>query len=451
MKQSNKVIGWLLVLTGLFLNPFTLSLLFSNDGNITSFSVYTVIIVTEIFFVFFGVTLIKSRVKSRLSDIGLLLLSLIFTVALSISADRFYGNYLMSETADLLFPAFSKAEHQTSEFELDIQINNLGFRGEQTQAEKSGKRVLIIGDSFTFGWGVVLEETWISLLSKSYPEIEFLNLGQGGNHPGDYVRVLKKALPVLQPDLVFVCVLQGNDIHQLMRVIEFEESRKPLEPRPTVSESKQAKLNRYLRLVFPHFSKRFQPAVSIQERWGLDAKTLLENLGKEQLMVYQRIDDSLRSDFENGLVNPSLIYESIHHPNWMREATDTSNELCKKAIIRLQHHLIEMDSVCTNSGSKMIAISLPNRPYGFASELTFLNSLGYETTGCDTLNGAVPTKMACSNAKLNYALPTLSGDSLFYPYDGHWNANGNRIFAQQLILTLDSLTEWKHFLTSSSF
>lgn len=451
MIQSNKVIGWLLVLIGLFLNPYILSLLFSNDGSITSTSIWTVILFVDFLFVVFGVSLIKSSAASRLSNIGLLILSVVLTIALSISADQFYGNYLMLESTDLLFPAFSKAKHNTSEFELDVQINNLGFRGANAKTEKSRKRVLLIGDSFTFGWGVELEKTWASLLCKSYPEIEFLNLGQGGNHPGDYVRILKKALPVLQPDLVLVCVLQGNDIHQLMRVIEFEESEKSTTQKPIVSESNRAKLNRYLRLVFPHFSKRFQPSVSIQERWITDAQTLLNELTEEQLQVYNSINESLRFDFENGMLNPSLIYESIHHPNWIREAADTSNELCNKSIIRLRDHLIEMDSICVKSGSKMIVVSVPNRPYGFTSELKSLNELGYETAGCDTLNGALPTKLACLGAKVNCLFPAMNGDSLFYPYDGHWNANGNRIFAQQLSLTLDRLPEWKHFLTSSSF
>jgi hypothetical protein len=451
MKSGHKLLGGLLILIGLLINPVSLSWLFSNDENITSWSLIAAIISIGFIIVLLGVAVYSFPKNVWLSKVGLALVSTVFTITLLISADRFYGALLMPETSQLLFPAYSRAEHNTAEFELDVQINNLGFRGENTSIKKKKKRVLVIGDSFTFGWGVTLEETWVELLGNNYTHVEFLNLGQGGNHPGDYVQVAKKAIPLLKPDVVIVCILDGNDIHQLMRVVEYERGPKVEDEIIFLDEPRNENLKRYLHVLLPHFSVRFQRSNSIQKRWLKDSRNLSWGLSTEQDAKYELLDANIRNEFEHGRLNPSLIYEGLHHPNLFIDATDTSNTLCKKAIIRLQDHLEEIRALADAVEAKTIMVSLPNRPYGFKTELNQLTELGFNVAGCDTLTGNIPTQLALSQTKTTTIYPSIIGDSLFYKYDGHWNANGNRIFAQELIKELDNLPEWKRFLTSSSF
>lgn len=66
-------------------------------------------------------------------------------------------------------------------------------------------RVLVLGDSLTYGYGINAEDTYASLiessLSKSY-QMEVLNLGVSGYQSEDVLRIAKKYLPRLQPDLV---------------------------------------------------------------------------------------------------------------------------------------------------------------------------------------------------------------------------------------------------------
>lgn len=452
MKTAHKALGILLVLVGLAFNPFLLSFLFSNDGNISSIPIISAIIGIEIITVLFGITVYRTK-KEWSMRVAISLLSIVFSITLSVGLDRFYGTYLMPETLDILFPAFSKAKHETSEFDLSVRINNLGFRGTKTSIEKTKKRVVLIGDSFTFGWGVELEQTWIHLLSEKYPGIDFLNLGQGGNHPGDYVRLAKQSLPLLKPDLVIVGILQGNDLHQLMRVIEFEESVKSMESVTQTGESNTEKLQRYLRVAFPNLSKRFPSTTSIQDRWKQDAQKLLSELTESQLDKYNSLSSEIRSDFELGRLNPSLIYESIHHPNILIEAVDTSNTLCKKGIIRLHDHLQELETLASENGSDLLFLSLPNRPYGFPDTKQVLSELGFEVDGSDTLDADLPLKLAMMNLRSDLISRRISSatEPLFFRYDGHWNENGNRIFAAELISGLEQNNTWKLFLTSSNF
>lgn len=449
MKSGHKALGFLLILIGLLSNPWLFSWLFSNDGDITTPTIIGAIVFLESLIVILGVSVWFLGRKS-LSSIGLALVSTWMTLAFTISLDRAYGWFIIPETVDLLFPAFSNAEHHTSEFELDVTINNLGFRGPITRLSKSGKRVVIIGDSFTFGWGVKTHETWIHLLSERYPNVEFLNLGQGGNHPGDYVRIAKKVIPLLRPDMVFVCVLEGNDLHQLMRLVEFEESGKSIVNSKPKSETSQARFGRYLGLIFPNFTKRFPAKVSIQTRWKNDAEKLLAELDESQLAKYRSFNETIRKDFENGMLNPSLIYESLLHPNMFRQAADTSDLLCKNGIVRLHDHLLELKFITESNGAKPLFINMPNRPYGFPDELEPLTKLGFNVSGCDTLNSELPMAITSDDLEVPLLNPKFPQTKThpFYRYDGHWNAEGNRIFAKELINKLDSLPKWKRFLIS---
>jgi len=64
-----------------------------------------------------------------------------------------------------------------------VTINARGFRGTADVADRvpDGKvRVVCSGDSFTFGYGVGDEETWVAALPRLDERLETVNLGQGG-------------------------------------------------------------------------------------------------------------------------------------------------------------------------------------------------------------------------------------------------------------------------------
>ena len=56
----------------------------------------------------------------------------------------------------------------THEFDYKITTNSLGLRGEEVETVKpeDSYRVLMLGDSMTFGWGVENEETFSSVLEQ---------------------------------------------------------------------------------------------------------------------------------------------------------------------------------------------------------------------------------------------------------------------------------------------
>lgn len=64
-----------------------------------------------------------------------------------------------------------------------LRINAQGFRGVRDVAPACPPevvRMVCSGDSFTLGYGVGDEQTWVSLLGRQDPRIETVNMGQGG-------------------------------------------------------------------------------------------------------------------------------------------------------------------------------------------------------------------------------------------------------------------------------
>lgn len=96
---------------------------------------------------------------------------------------------------------------------IPIKINDLGFRGGAIQPK--GKKILVLGDSFTFGWGVRNHETFSSRLNEWFAdEITVINGGQPGYGIFQMNATLRRVGPKIMPDLVIVVLWQGDLLRQ---------------------------------------------------------------------------------------------------------------------------------------------------------------------------------------------------------------------------------------------
>jgi len=104
-----------------------------------------------------------------------------------------------------------------NEYEVNVQINSLGLRNSEIGSKADTFRILVLGDSFTFGYGVENEETYPSQLQKILNEridrkVEVINAGYASGYaPDAYYAYLKKEGFALQPDLVLIGFFVGND------------------------------------------------------------------------------------------------------------------------------------------------------------------------------------------------------------------------------------------------
>ncbi len=105
----------------------------------------------------------------------------------------------------------------TPEFRTRVSINRVGLRGKEIEGKKEGEyRILCVGDSFTFGLGVDLEQSYPvvleTLLQKKDPRFTVIN-GAHGRSAEQNDEFLVSTTLALKPDFVIYQFYIGNDFY----------------------------------------------------------------------------------------------------------------------------------------------------------------------------------------------------------------------------------------------
>ena len=94
-----------------------------------------------------------------------------------------------------------------------VSINSYGLRGEEISVPKPANRfrIVVLGDSITFGYGIPLERTYVKVLERllnqstsGKRQYEVLNGGALGASLSDYEHLLTEKAEKLQPDMILV-------------------------------------------------------------------------------------------------------------------------------------------------------------------------------------------------------------------------------------------------------
>ncbi|MEM9553015.1 MAG: GDSL-type esterase/lipase family protein [Acidobacteriota bacterium] len=103
--------------------------------------------------------------------------------------------------------------HTTGEFDVTIAINAQGLRESRLYdllPAEGHRRVVVIGDSFTFGHGVEEPESWTARLESSWSGVDIVNLAVTGYGTDQQLLRLEQRGLVLAPDLVVLALFEGN-------------------------------------------------------------------------------------------------------------------------------------------------------------------------------------------------------------------------------------------------
>lgn len=127
------------------------------------------------------------------------------------------GTWLVpSGRGHLINKASGTSRHQLGDRRVEYRFGEFHTRGGPVG---EGKRVLVLGDSFSFGWLLDEQATYVSLIAgyadREFGEdaFEFINAATGGWGTEDYLAFLEEWGPKIEPDVVLV-FFGYDDIHR---------------------------------------------------------------------------------------------------------------------------------------------------------------------------------------------------------------------------------------------
>jgi lysophospholipase L1-like esterase len=164
-----------------------------------------------------------ARIRGCVARFALLGATLALCLAgLELGLRAFWDGFYLKESKGYAAPSATRgwmnrpgitAVYGEPEFRIEVTHNSRGFRGPEVPASKPpGKiRVLVLGDSFTYGIGVADDETFSARLAQLDPRLEVLNTGVNGYGTAQELLSLRDDGLALRPDLVLVAFF-WNDV-----------------------------------------------------------------------------------------------------------------------------------------------------------------------------------------------------------------------------------------------
>lgn len=375
--------------------------------------------------------------------------------------------------SEYLFPPNSKALYKTREFDALASINRFGFRGNETEITEG--QILVIGDSFTFGWGLKDDEVWARLLENSLKssglDLKVYNLGVPGTDTSFHLEVAGTYVRQLKPKFVVISVLMGDDFAQVLmkRLAEQSTLRQragsPSLPywRTTYEFAKSNSIELfpglyrfYAEARYFNFRSRIKPGGSGRSIDDQAVFFVTQSWAEESSRIVRDKKLSLPDDILEraaaGDVNPALLSAAASaarsaaaHPT--REVLEKVKSAWRDLLVDMTRKFSGISSLTRNFGGRLIVFSMPNGQFVNSEVTKNYRKYGSKVTE-DNLVTYKHETMLEQIAKSSDALfiPSLAefrgyrGGELFFPFDGHPTPEGSGLLANIIAKTLVSQT-----------
>jgi len=345
---------------------------------------------------------IKANLKTKVSVFLFSLLFSLFVLEVfvrifSVPGSRIEPQYFYSENDTRGWETTKnfKGVTKTWEFETDIDISSEGFRDyEHTKDKINGTyRIVGLGDSFTFGFGVPFEETYLRILEKKFnqsspgkQQYEIIKTGIPGYCLLQEFLLFKEEGVNYKPDLVLI----GFDVNDHVDSIE--------------------------------------PFDTVYKGFLIKRDSLKSSFLKEKVYIYKNFQ-SIYLIFKTFTIIKNKIFKTKEAKILFDE--QLRNEYKQKAFLFTSQVLQEMQEYCQKRDIKILLVFIPHKSQVHPDKFK-PTMFSHYFNGLDRF-----LDETCRRNKITYLnlLPAFKcsaarGEQLYFNIDGHWNSNGHRLAAE---------------------
>ena len=288
----------------------------------------------------------------------------------------------------------ARLRYHRPDFDTLVQLDADGWRQpDPPPPADAARRVLVLGDSFTWGWGVSQGEVFTDRLQAQLaPAVAIDNRGISGFGTAQEYLVLQRALAATRYDTV-VLMFFLNDV---VDNTDGKEGRRP-----------------YFELIDGELRPHNQPALPLTSP--------LQRFFTDHSRAYQFVD------FEYGLLKRRLKGEAEDERGYREAAAVDFHTLPGYAVTaRL---LEEMDRLVQAHGARFFVVYIPQRsevesdaPFPYPRAVHAMVDDITRRAGIPMIDLAPPLRAAARR-----------GAALIFPVDAHWTPAGHRLAADILL------------------
>ena len=150
-----------------------------------------------------------------------------FFIGVILIAVEFLSRFLCPQWAPIAAPRYSywnfddklgwahkpnrKGRFDREDFSIQVNINSDKLRDDEYSLERTGKkRMLVLGDSFGWGWGVDLKDRFSEILEQRHADWEIINASVAGYSTDQEYLYLKERGIEYSPDVVLLLVYEND-------------------------------------------------------------------------------------------------------------------------------------------------------------------------------------------------------------------------------------------------
>jgi len=336
------------------------------------------------------------------------------------------------------------------EYRYQFNTNSQGLRYREVPLEPAPgtRRVLVLGDSYTEGWGVETPQRFSNRLESFFRAngrpVEFINGGLAASSPADYARLLDNVGLKYQPDAVLICVF-ANDIVGSSDTLSPEQASAAS---PGIKGVVKRLLPRSYTLVDGVRQQWLEPHVIRTRDFIHDATTQARRRGVSEARI-QAWQDSLPPEIVEVINSDGFHVKTIGigllEPEYWADSLQVDSPRDQR---KWQNMVLALDAIAQTTARENIEVALVYLPVHFQYDPgTHSADHAAVQTGTvvrrEWLQGVSEEERLLQAWAARHKVPFMSLTESFrsaipseelldFPLDGHWTPAGHAVAAKAL-------------------